>query len=163
MPDLSFEPTRGFWDAAARRELAVPRCSACDRYVWYPQPRCPGCGGSEMAWTVVSGRGTLFSWALVERALYKPFKERAPYVTGLVALEEDPVVRIVTNIVDCDPADLHMDMPVTVVFRELSLAGEEAGVVAPYFRPVSASVPGFEPQPQPQPKPGATTGEEPSR
>jgi uncharacterized OB-fold protein len=131
LPDLGFEPTRGFWDAAARGELAVPRCSACARLVWYPRDRCPGCDGDDMPWTAVSGRGTLYSWAVVERALFSPFKDRVPYVTGLVALEEDPAVRIVTNLVDCDPRDLEIDMPVSVVFRDLAAPG----LVAPYFRP----------------------------
>lgn len=137
LPDLTFEPTRGFWEAAGRQELAVPRCGDCSRYVWYPQASCPGCGAQAMSWTRMSGRGTLFSWALVERALYKPFKERAPYVTGLVALEEDPAVRIVTNIVDCESSALRIDLPVSVVFRELSFPGDADSVLAPYFRPAA--------------------------
>ncbi len=136
LPDLSFEPTRAFWEAAAREELAVPRCASCGRWVWYPRERCPDCEADEMPWTPLSGRGTLFSWASVERALFKPFAERAPYVTGLVAVEEDPRVRIVTTVVDCDPGALRVDMPVEVVFRELSFPGEDGVVTAPFFRPV---------------------------
>jgi uncharacterized OB-fold protein len=139
LPDLDFEPTRGFWDAAARDELAVPRCSGCARYVWYPQAVCPHCGGDEMPWEAVCGRGRLFSWATVERALFKPFATKGPYVTGLVALEEDPSVRIVTDIVDCEPSELVIDMPVQAVFRELSFPDEEGSVRAPFFRPVDLS------------------------
>lgn len=134
LPDLSFEPTRGFWQAAARRELAVPCCRGCSRYVWYPRESCPDCGGRDISYRAVSGRGTLFSWALVERALWKPFADRVPYVTGLVALAEDPRVRIVTNVVDCEPSELRMDMAVEVVFRELSSG--DARVLAPHFRPI---------------------------
>ena len=135
LPDLAFEPTRGFWEAAARSELAVPRCAGCCRYVWYPKESCPACGGGDLPWEAVSGRGTLFSWAVVERALFAPFKDKVPYVTGLVALEEDPRVRIVTALVDCAPADLVADMPVHVVFRDLSFPGENRTLPAPFFTP----------------------------
>ena len=137
LPDLDFEPTRGFWSAAARAELAIPRCAGCSRYVWYPRTRCPHCGGEEMPWEAVSGRGTLFSWARVERALFKPFAAKTPYVTGLVALEEDPSVRVVSIIVGCDPEQLVIDMPVQVVFRELSFPDEDGVVQAPFFQPSS--------------------------
>lgn len=136
-PDTEWAPTREFWLAAARGELVIPRCAGCARYVWYPEERCPGCGGGDLPWEAVSGRGTLFSWALVERALFKPFRGKEPYVTGLVALEEDPAVRIVTNIVDCDPAELAIDMPVQVVFRDLEFSGDDRRVPAPFFSPNS--------------------------
>jgi uncharacterized OB-fold protein len=135
LPDTDFAPTRGFWAAAARGELAVPRCASCRRYVWYPRDVCPGCGGREMPWERVSGRGTLFSWARVERALFAPFAGKVPYVAALVALEEDPGVRIVTNIVDCQASDLAVDMPVRVVFRDLAFEGAERRVRAPFFAP----------------------------
>lgn len=135
LPDTDFAPTREFWAAAARGQLAIPRCAACERYVWYPRDVCPGCGSRDMPWVVVSGRGRLFAWALVERALFAPFADSVPYVTGLVALREDPAVRIVTRIVDCDPGDLEIDMPVEVVFRDLAFPGDDRRVPAPFFRP----------------------------
>ena len=135
LPDTHWPPTAGFWQAATRDELAIPRCSGCRGYVWYPRERCPHCDGTSMPWEAVSGRGTLFSWAFVERALFAPFADRAPYVTGLVALVEDPAVRVVTDVVDCDPHALRADMPVRVVFRDLSFPGDAASVRAPFFVP----------------------------
>jgi hypothetical protein len=135
LPDIDFEATREFWSGAARGELVIPRCNACDAWIWYPRDACPGCAGTDLTWQPVSGRGTLFSWALVERALFAPFKHKAPYVTGLVALEEDPAVRIVTNLVDCDPGSLEIDMPVHVVFRDLEFDGDPRRIPAPFFTP----------------------------
>lgn len=137
LPDTDWPETREFWAAASRNELAIPRCSGCGRYVWYPRPTCPACDCQDLAWETLSGRGSLFSWALVERALFAPFKSKAPYVTGLVALDEDPAVRIVTNLVDCDPERLEIDMPVRVVFRDLEFPDEGRRVPAPFFVPVS--------------------------
>lgn len=136
LPETDWPETREFWAAASRHQLAIPRCAGCGRFVWYPRSQCPACACQDLPWETLSGRGSLFSWALVERALFAPFKTKAPYVTGLVALEEDPGVRIVTNIVDCDPQHLEIDMPVQVVFRTLEFADEAGRVVAPFFVPV---------------------------
>ena len=139
LPDLAWEPTRGFWEAAQREELAIPRCDACSAFVWYPAPQCRSCQSDALAWTRVSGRATLFSWALVTRALFEPFAEKTPYVSGLVALAEDPAVRLVTNLVDCAPEDLRVDMPVRVVFRALEFPDAEETILAPMFTPHSGA------------------------
>ncbi len=135
LPDVEWQSTREFWSAAARGELVIPRCADCGAWNWYPPDRCRACESAELPWTPVSGRGTLFSWAVVRRALVKPFGGHVPYATGLVALEEDPDVRLVTTIVDCSLADLRIEMPMTVVYRTLDFPGVSREVVAPMFTP----------------------------
>ena len=135
LPDTEWPPTREFWAAAARGELSVPRCDACRRYVWYPDGTCRFCGSHASTWTTVSGRGRLFSWSVVRRAFIPQLAADVPYVAGVVAIEEDPAVRIVTRIVDCDPASLRADIPVRVVFRPLRFAGVHGEVTAPMFVP----------------------------
>src|SRR5262245_60416714 len=119
LPDTDWPPTREFWAAAARHELVLPRCDACRRWVWYPDGACRSCGSPACTWTAVSGRGSLFSWSVVHRAFIPQLADDVPYVTGLVAIEEDPAVRLVTRIVDCAPAALRIGMPMRVVFRTL--------------------------------------------
>jgi uncharacterized OB-fold protein len=135
LPDTEWEGSRGFWEAAARGQLAIPRCADCARWVWYPRPRCPDCDADRLAWTPTSGRGTLFSWAVVRRALLPAFAEQVPYVPGLVALEEDPRVRVVTQLVDCTPDELRAEMPVHAVFRPLVFPNATRRVIAPMFAP----------------------------
>lgn len=136
LPDLGDPVTAPFFAAAAAGELRIPRCDGCGAYVWYPQERCPADGGSP-TWTRVSGRGTLFSWAVVRRAFLPAFEDKVPFVTALVALDEDPAVRIATYIVDADPGTLVADAPVEVEFRELSFSTvPDASVVVPMFRMV---------------------------
>jgi len=132
LPDPAWEPLRPFWEAAGRGELAIPRCTACAAFSWYPADACRRCGGAGLRWTATSGRGTLFSFAVVRRALYAPFAPLVPYATGLVALAEDPAVRLVTRLVDCDPEALRVDQPVRAVFRPLTVGSE---IVAPFFTP----------------------------
>lgn len=135
LPDLELALTREFWAGAARSELMIPRCAGCDVFVWYPSETCPKCASREMPWVVTSGRGTLFSWCVVDHPLYKAFAEKTPYLTGLVALAEDPRVRLVTLIEDCAPEDLEMEMPMRADFRELSFPGVRGSVIAPFFVP----------------------------
>jgi hypothetical protein len=134
LPDPDWEPAREFWAAAARGELRIPRCVSCRRFVWYPETPCRHCGGGPLAWEAVSGRGTLFSWSVVRHAWIPQFAAQLPFVTALVALEEDPGVRLVTYVVDASPEKLRCDMPMRVTFRPLRYAGVAGEVVAPVFR-----------------------------
>lgn len=140
LPDLSDERTAEYFAGAARGELMLPRCNACNRLVWYPEEECPHCGAHELTWVPVSGKGRVFTWAVVRRAFLPAFEEMVPFVTALVALDEDPAVRIVSYIVDCDPDALTADMPVEVVFRPLRFPTvPDRSVPVPMFVPASPS------------------------
>jgi uncharacterized protein len=133
LPDVEDPLTAPFFAGAARGELVIPRCTSCGAYVWYPQERCPHDGGPP-AWTPMSGRGTLFTWAIVRRAFLPAFEDRVPFVTALVALEEDPAVRLCTYVVDSAPEELLADAPVAVSFRPLEFTTVPGRtVVVPMF------------------------------
>ena len=40
-----------------------------------------------------------------------------PYVVAIVEIDEDPSIRLTTNIVGCEPEDVEIGMPVRVVFE----------------------------------------------
>ena len=133
LPDVDDPLTAPFFAGAARGELVITRCDGCGDYVWYPQDACPRDGGA-LAWTAVSGRGTLFSWAVVRRAFLPAFADRVPFVTALVALAEDPAVRLCTYVVDAAPEELVADAPVAVSFRPLEFTTVPGrSVVVPMF------------------------------
>jgi uncharacterized protein len=83
----------------------------------------------------VEGRGRLFSWAVVRHPFLPQFREKVPYATGLVALDEDHAVRLATEIVDLSPGELRVDLPMEVVFRPLRFPGVDGSVMAPLWRP----------------------------
>ena len=133
LPDVDDPLTAPYFAGAARGELVIPRCESCGEYVWYPADACPHDGGA-LVWTAVSGRGTLFTWAVVRRPFLPAFEDRVPFVTALVALDEDPAVRLCTYVVDTAPEDLVADAPVAVTFRPLvftTVAGKS--VTVPMF------------------------------
>jgi uncharacterized OB-fold protein len=133
LPDVDDPLTAPYFAGAARGELVVTRCASCGEYVWYPQEQCPHDGGA-LEWVAVSGRATLFSWAVVQRAFLPAFADKVPFVTALVAIDEDPAVRLCTYLVDADPSTLTADAPVVVTFRPLAFSTvPETSVVVPMF------------------------------
>jgi uncharacterized OB-fold protein len=138
LPDVDDPLVAPFFAGATRGELVVTRCTDCLQYVWYPQERCPSCSGA-LSWVPVSGRGTLFSWAVVRRPFLPAFDEKVPFVSALVAIDEDPAVRIVTNIVGHrGDDDLHAGIPVVATFRPLTFPTvPDKAVIVPMFAPAT--------------------------
>ncbi len=96
LPDVDDQLTAEYFAGAARGELVIPRCDRCGAWVWYPEADVPDVRRRRSTWTATTGRGRLFSWVVVERPFLPAFADMVPFVTALVALEEDPAVRIVT-------------------------------------------------------------------
>jgi uncharacterized OB-fold protein len=86
-----------------------------------------------MPWTTTSGTGRLYSWTTVHHTFLPAFATVVPYLVGLVALDEDPAVRVAARLL-ADPGELAADAPMTVEFRPLEFAGVDGTVVAPWFR-----------------------------
>ena len=137
LPDVSWPPAREFWEGASRRQLLIPGCDRCGQLCWYPEISCRECGGT-FSWRQMSGRGTLFSWTVVRHPWVPQFLPLLPIVSALVTLAEDERVRLVTQIVDADPASLVPDMAVEATFRPLQFPPATASVMAPMFRPSPA-------------------------
>ena len=132
-------PNAEFYAFLARGELRLQRCIACGTWRHPPRHRCAACGSVEAAWETASGRGRVFTWTVVRRAFLPAFEEMVPFVTALVSLEEDPAVRIVSYIVDCEPDALAADLPVEAVFRPLQFATvPDRSVPVPMFVPAAA-------------------------
>lgn len=119
-----------FFEAARRRQLVVQRCRGCAALRFPARDRCSGCLSREAEWVPVSGRGTVFSYAVMHQVYHPGFAAEVPYAVVLVALEEGP--RLLTNVVGCAPGDLRIGMAVEVVFEDAS-----PEVTLPKFRPAA--------------------------
>jgi len=114
------EDTKEFWDGCRRHKLLVQRCPQCGYYCFPPYPMCPKCQSVERCWVEVSGRGKVYSWAIVHRPAHPAFTKDAPYALVLIELNEQQDLRMLGNIVDCDIADIRADMPVEVLFDDVT-------------------------------------------
>jgi uncharacterized OB-fold protein len=89
----------GFWAAARRGTLAIQSCVACGRLRHPPRPMCPWCRSLERTWTEVSGHGSIWSYVVPHPPLLPALSLVAPYNVIVVALSEDPTIRLVGNLV----------------------------------------------------------------
>ena len=108
-----------FWTSGADGHLRVQGCQDCKALVHPPVPICPACRSRSSAPTVVSGRATVVAYTVNRHPWLPGFDLDPPYVIANVALAEDPTVHLTTNVVGCDPDDVHIGMEVMVTFEQV--------------------------------------------
>ncbi len=108
--------------------LAFQRCGDCRRWQHPPRLACAGCGGGELAWEQVSGRGRVFSWTVTHRPLHGAFAQVVPYAVVIVELEER--IRLVCSTRGISNEELRLDLPVLV-----EIAAVSAQTALPFARP----------------------------
>ncbi|WP_405137837.1 thiolase C-terminal domain-containing protein [Nocardia sp. NBC_01388] len=118
-----------FWTSGEDGRLRIQECLSCAALIHPPQPVCRYCRGHDLGVRVVSGFATLAGFTVNERFAVPGMP--APYVVAQVALDDDPRVRLTTNIIDCAPADLVLGLRVEVTFLA------DGDVWLPLFRPVA--------------------------
>jgi acetyl-CoA acetyltransferase/uncharacterized OB-fold protein len=112
-PSLASAP---FWRAGADGVLHVSRCGDCGRLFHPPLPMCPTCRGRDVGLAPVSGRATVVGFSVNHQTWLPDFPP--PYVVAVVALVEDDRARLTSNIVGCEPDEVHVGMPVRVRFEQ---------------------------------------------
>jgi len=112
------EVSRPYWEGLREGVVRVQRCGECGRHVFYPRAVCPFCLSQGLEWTRLSGRGRVYSYTVVRRAMHPGFAEDVPYVYAMVELEEG--VRVTTNVVNCPLEALRVDMPVRAVYDRVT-------------------------------------------
>jgi uncharacterized OB-fold protein len=117
-----------FWDGCKKHELLIPRCQRCGSYHFFPRFFCPKCLSTDLEWSKSGGRGTIYTFTIIDRAGMAAFEEDVPYILALVQLEEG--VRMMSNIVQCRPEEIAIGMNVQVFFDDVT---EE--ITLPKFRP----------------------------
>jgi uncharacterized OB-fold protein len=122
-----------FWDAVAQGRLDILRCDNCGHYVHYPRPICDVCLSERLTPATVSGRGTVYAWTAVMQAFHPYFVDKLPYLLAVIELEEQPGLKVTTNLVAVTEEKVWCGLPVEVVFTEIC-----TGLVLPFFRPSSA-------------------------
>jgi uncharacterized protein len=131
LPYASWE-TRGWWEGCGRGEIVLQRCTSCGLVQHKPRANCVRCLTATVEHFVASGRGTVHTFTVTHQNIAPPFSGQLPYVLAYVELEEGP--RVLTNIVDCDPADVRIGQAVVADFAASPRDDGEPFAV-PRFRP----------------------------
>lgn len=127
LPTIDLD-SRPYWTSGKDGVLAIFRCADCAYYVHPPVPFCPSCESRDVAPQKVSGKGTVLTFTINHKAWVPGLS--VPYVLALVTIAEQDDVRLVANIVGCEPGEVTFDMAVEVVFEQ----AEDLWV--PLFRPI---------------------------
>jgi uncharacterized protein len=87
---------------------------------------CPECHSLDLQWQQAAGTGVVYSYAL----LHHPQNPAFEYPLPAVLVELDEGVRMVSNMVDVDPHEICIGMPVEVAFEPTA-----DDFAVPVFRP----------------------------
>ena len=121
--------TEPFWQAAKQHRLSVPQCGDCATFRMPPTPYCPNCQSQAVNWVELSGKATVYSFAVVHGF---PGIPDLTLVGAVLDLPDAPGARLVSNIVDVAPDDVRIGMSVSVDFSPIA-----DGWLLPIFRPAS--------------------------
>jgi len=109
-------------------KLMGGKCQTCGTVVVPPRPICADCGGTDLEWISLSGKGTLMAYtniAVVPPAMAaEGYGRNNPYCSGVVSLEEGchAVARIV-GIDAGDPESLSVGMPLNATILKSEVDG----------------------------------------
>lgn len=101
-------------------ELRLQRCAYCSTVQHPPSEVCVACQSTDFDYVAVAPSGTVVSYSIVHHPVHPSLGRVVPYNVVVVSLDEHPHVRIVGNLIDVEPADVEVGMPVSCTWAELS-------------------------------------------
>jgi uncharacterized OB-fold protein/acyl dehydratase len=123
---LISQDTAFFWEGTAAGELRIQHCPVCGTLRHPPGPMCPSCGADKPDHIVASGVGEVFSYVVHH---HPPVPGKTlPFVVALVELDEG--VRMLGELIDVDPHDVVVGLPVEVALTKI-----DDELTLPFWRP----------------------------
>ncbi len=107
-----------FYAWCRQGELRFQRCTDCGTFRHVPRELCAQCNSFAWEWARSSGRGAVYTWTVVQRALHPAFLDATPMAPVVVEMEEG--VRLLGNMIDCAPQELAIGMSVEVEFEAVT-------------------------------------------
>jgi len=131
LPQLD-DLNRTFWTSGKDGKLCFLSCQECGYLIHPPAPICPRDLSKKLAPRAVSGNATVATFSINHQA-WMPGPE-LPYVVAIVEIDEQPSLRLTTNIVHCEPQQVHIGMKVRAIFERRP--DDEEDIWIPIFEPV---------------------------
>ena len=113
--------THPWWEACASHRLTAQRCKKCNHAQIPPAPICSECQGNDFELATLNGKGILYTYTAVHQAISP--EQTLPFIIAVVELDVSGTacknsVRLMTNIVDANPDELKIGLPVIVAWDE---------------------------------------------
>lgn len=119
-----------YWEAARDGRLVAQRCASCGKLRHPPRTGCPYCQSLDFEIAELSGDGEIYSYSL----LWHPRSPRFSYPVIAILVDLAEGVRVVSNLVGSEPADVRIGLPVRVEFDPC-----DGGLAVPVFRARAAT------------------------
>ncbi|MEO3787552.1 OB-fold domain-containing protein [Actinocorallia sp. B10E7] len=126
-PDSWTEP---FWLSAREHRLTAPRCAECGTFRFPPGPFCHECRHQDVEHVELPGTGTVYTYTVARHGVVPSLAGTVPYTIAVIEPDGAPGIRMIANIVECDPARIAIGSRVEVVWDDV-----DAEVTIPRFRP----------------------------
>jgi uncharacterized OB-fold protein len=129
-----------FWrNTKSRYNLYGVKCTICQENYFPPRKICPSCRrASRLENVKLDAQGEIVTFTVI-RSAPEGFENQTPYVMAIVQLKEGP--RITTQVVDIEPEEVEIGMPLEGVFRRISESGKGGPIYYGYkFSPLRSSV-----------------------
>lgn len=119
-----------WWEGIDAGHLLIQKCTECGKLRHPPRPMCGAC--QSLAWEGVpsTGQGTVYSYVVMHHPPIPGYD--FPLPVALIDLEEG--TRIVSNVVGCDPSEVHIGMRVQAHIEDV-----DDEMKLPLFRPIASS------------------------
>ena len=124
--------SKAFWDGLKAGKLLLQHCKDCGQIQYIQQVYCRQCQSANLEHRPASGKGTIYTFSTVYRAVGPAFENDVPYSVVLVELAEGP--RMISSMIDTKPEDVKIGAPVQFVAEKVSDA-----VTLPRFKLAKAS------------------------
>jgi len=118
-----------FWEGTKMGELRIQSCKSCGHKQFPPKSSCESCMKRDFDWVKSTGSGRIYSFASIKEVVMNSpaFQKDLPYFLAAIDLEEQ--VRIIAQIVECDPNQIREGMQVKAFFEDIG------GISIVKFRP----------------------------
>lgn len=104
-----------FWQWGAKGETRMPACTACGTFRWPAGPFCPKCRQQEVDWHP-AGQARVYSFTILPVRSSDAEAQPQSRIPTLVEFDQAPGVRLVSVLVDTDPATIAIGLPVSVAW-----------------------------------------------
>jgi uncharacterized protein len=108
--------SKPYWEGTREKKLLIQYCPDSGNYQFFPRPVSVKTGRARLEWREVSGDGEVYAWTVTRRAP-EPFRGAEPFIVATIELKEG--VRIMTNVANCEIANMHIGMKVVPCWAPL--------------------------------------------
>jgi uncharacterized OB-fold protein len=130
-PRFDTDIVRPYWEAIARGGMALPSCSVCGTWQWYPYEFVKCHAEAVHVWRTVPNTGRIFTFSIVHRGfLPNALPKSPPYIAALVEIDGVEGPRIPTYLVNLGAREPAIGMRVRLCPQRRST------YTAPAFEPV---------------------------